>query len=339
MVSEIDEDHIEDEDEIEGQEGESEDSDSDSAKKEKKEDGKDEIEVVEDDEDERIAPQAKKLNEELTREQIRDRRKRQRQARKQRDAIFKQNARGLIAENEQLKQKLNEIEERSVRLEKRQATQDETQIDNAIQSQANLYRTAEAQLAKAVTEGDGIKAAEAQRVMLDANNKYTQLIGVKNQYSSNGRETEIKKPQASEADKAHLVRQAALTQRWMDKNDWFDPEGQDKDSRLAKRIDRELAAEGHLKPNSPEYYEELDDRIAEELPHLSEKPAKPKMNGRPRPKQVNGSIGADSAPTGKGKIQIPKSVMEKAKALGYMENPKMLEIFKRNWLEVNGKGN
>lgn len=48
--------------------------------------------------------------------------------------------------------------------------------------------------------------------------------------------------------------------------EWFDPKGGDKDSRIVLRLDRELGAEGKLKPDSSAYWRELGKRVEEELP-------------------------------------------------------------------------
>ena len=52
----------------------------------------------------------------------------------------------------------------------------------------------------------------------------------------------------------------------MRKNKWYDPQARDTDSRIAKVIDQDLAAEG-WDPADPEYWEELDNRLSARLPH------------------------------------------------------------------------
>jgi hypothetical protein len=53
---------------------------------------------------------------------------------------------------------------------------------------------------------------------------------------------------------------------WLNKNTWYDPSGKDTDSRIAKIIDSDLAGEG-WDPADPEYWDELDNRLKERLPH------------------------------------------------------------------------
>ena len=52
----------------------------------------------------------------------------------------------------------------------------------------------------------------------------------------------------------------------MKKNKWYDPQARDTDSRIAKVVDQELAADG-WDPSDPEYWDELDNRLQTRLPH------------------------------------------------------------------------
>lgn len=54
--------------------------------------------------------------------------------------------------------------------------------------------------------------------------------------------------------------------RWLKKNSWYDPQARDTDSRIAKVVDQELAADG-WDPSDPEYWDELDNRLQTRLPH------------------------------------------------------------------------
>jgi hypothetical protein len=54
--------------------------------------------------------------------------------------------------------------------------------------------------------------------------------------------------------------------KWLKRNGWYDPEARDTDSRIAKVVDQELAADG-WDPSDSEYWEELDNRLQSRLPH------------------------------------------------------------------------
>jgi hypothetical protein len=52
----------------------------------------------------------------------------------------------------------------------------------------------------------------------------------------------------------------------MSKNTWYDPNGSDRDSRIAKKVDEVLIAE-EWDPRDPDYWVELDSRLKKSLPH------------------------------------------------------------------------
>ena len=54
-----------------------------------------------------------------------------------------------------------------------------------------------------------------------------------------------------------------LADEWMDRNPWYDPDGKDRESRIAKRIDSQLVKEG-WDPATEDYWEELDARLQEQ---------------------------------------------------------------------------
>jgi hypothetical protein len=78
---------------------------------------------------------------------------------------------------------------------------------------------------------------------------------------------------------------------WMNKHKWYDPQGRDTDSRIAKVIDQELAADG-WEPSDPEYWDELDSRLASRLPHrYAAKGASKRTNPAPSGRSSNPGAG------------------------------------------------
>ena len=53
---------------------------------------------------------------------------------------------------------------------------------------------------------------------------------------------------------------------FQEKHPWWNSKGRDKDSKVVLRLDNEIAEEGY-DPAEPEYWEELERRVREELPH------------------------------------------------------------------------
>jgi len=230
------------------------DDEGDSGKPSKKEEDTVEVAVEEDDKDEKITVKKSKDYSEETLEEKRERRRAEKKRKRHQDYMNRQRLEQKEAEVAQLKSRLEALEKLAPKVQQRVDAQEEAQLDTAINSQANLYRQAEAQLEKAITEGNGTLAKEAQRVLLDANTKYTQLMALKQQYKErNTEEARVEKPAAkSEFGEAHRM----YARRWVAENEWFDPEGSDEDSRAARIIDKELVAEGY-DPNRREFWDEF----------------------------------------------------------------------------------
>ncbi len=305
----------------------SEDKDDDADEKDSGKEETVEVTIEDDDKDEKIAVKKNKEYSQESIEEKRERRREEKKKKKHQDFLARQDARKFREENAVLRKEMDELKALVPQFKQRVDSQDEAQLDTAINSQANVYRQAEAQLEKAITEGNGALAKEAQRVMFDANNKYNQLTALKQSHKAevfkdNTPAKEAAKPQVGEAHKLYA-------QRWAVKNDWFDPRGDDEDSETARDIDKLLMAEGY-DPNKREFWDEFNLRLREELPHVfDDKPARKSAN--PRPKQVNGSIGADSTSSGAKTIKIPERVVQMAKDAGYWDDPKMKKVFINNW--------
>lgn len=288
------------------------------------------VEIVEDNKDERIAVQGKKSFKEETQEEKRARRRRERQAKNNRNyanrrelETVKETLARIIKENEELRQLAGEFG-------KREEKRDEQQILTAMQQQNSIYTNAQEAFAKAIAEGDGAAAAAAQRTMHDANTKYSQLSQLRTSASNKSAAEPEKKQETAQRD---TRMQQVYTQRFLAQNDWFDPAGGDEDSKIAKEIDNEVAEDG-FDPNTKEYWDEVKKRLRKEIPHVF---GETRQQTKPRPKQVNGSMGADSASTASKGVKIPARVVQMAKNAGQWDDPKMRKLFINNWALQNGR--
>jgi hypothetical protein len=112
----------------------------------------------------------------------------------------------------------------------------------------------------------------------------------------------------------------AVTQNaklWMERNSWYDPQAKDMDSEIAQRLDKKLTDEGY-DPSSPDYWEELDDRVAKYLPHRAESAPQRPTTQRPR---MTGS-GRESAPSGRAnEFRLSPDRVAAIKEMGAWENP------------------
>lgn len=357
-LDERDEDELEDRDEDEedeenGKGGDLDPDDEDSDEKGNK--GKkgekaeeDEVEIVKSDErlvgGERKGRDDENVEDKRARRRLEKKQKRERRlAAERRDKMLIQQ---LRRENQDLKKGQTEINQKIEHGMQRIASQDELQIDTAMAQQQNVYNAALTQFNKAVSEGNGSAAAEAQRYMNDASGKHTQLQNLKSNFVAERTKQQNERQTAKKPSNTNL---ALLRTRFITQNEWYDPNGGDEDSLRAKEIDEEITEEGY-DPNTKDYWDELKYRIKQEgLGGAGDEDEEDKPrrrtnganngNGRasPRARQTAGSDGADGySPGTKGKLRIPEHVVEMAKNAGQWDDPFKRKLFMKNWKEQNG---
>ena len=122
--------------------------------------------------------------------------------------------------------------------------------------------------------------------------------------------------------------------KWMGKNDWYDPQGKDPDSRVALTIDNALAEEG-WDPTTAEYWEELDNRLQRYLPHVYNASNTPKTPIR-RPKTVVTSSGRESASTLKpGEFRLSPDRVRAIKEAGMWDNVELRNKMVKKYAEYD----
>lgn len=190
------------------------------------------------------------------RESRKARRERQRRARHRNEVELN----FLRTQNEQLEKRVRDIDSRVERSEV-------GAIDQRINSIQSQLKVADQVLAKAHETGSGEDVVEATNIRDRLKDSLGRLSSAKTEFSRRAQETENE----PEVD-SRLVFHAST---WMKSHSWYDPKGTDKDSRAVAAIDNRLVQEG-FDPRSPEYWDELSDRVAARLPHKF----KDKRNGR-----------------------------------------------------------
>lgn len=149
---------------------------------------------------------------------------------------------------------IQDLQNRLATVEKNAKEDQMAKIKKAIEDEEARLRFAKIRLKEATEQADGAAAVSAQEILLSANDRLSKL--------ENFRKQAEQQSQVYEAAADPAVQRFA--DRWMKKNPWYDPEGNDPQSRLAKRIDAELAKEG-WNPASQSYWNELDARREAEL--------------------------------------------------------------------------
>jgi hypothetical protein len=190
---------------------------------------------------------------EAIREARREERKLKKELAKQREASAKHKISALEKRNEDLARRLAAVENTA-------ASYQFAQLDKSIEDEATRVEYAKMKMLQAAQSGDMEGQVEFLEQLTDAKQRLQQV-----QYYKKQQLEQAKAPKQNVPNEmAEEVQQNAT--RWLKRNSWFDPQARDTDSRIAKVVDQELAADG-WDPGDPEYWEELDNRLQSRLPH------------------------------------------------------------------------
>ena len=191
------------------------------------------------------------------REKIREARREERRLKKelakQREASSKHKISALEKRNEELARRLAAVENTA-------SSYQFAQIDKAVEDEATRVEYAKMKMLQAAQENDAVGQMEYLDQLTEAKQRLQQVQHYKKQQL-----------EAAKAPKQNVPNELAAevqrnAERWLKKNSWFDAQARDTDSRIAKVIDQELAADG-WDPSDSEYWEELDSRLSARLPH------------------------------------------------------------------------
>ena len=221
--------------------------------------------------------------------------KKMREAERQREEAIKY-AQGVQSEAEQLKKRMNALDTNYVN---EYSTRVETQMG-----------TAEQELARAIEVGDTNGVIEAQR-------KITSLA-IENDRAKQAKMQQERYAQQVAAQQQQQVQQPMPQQQprrpdpkaeqWAQRNSWF---GDDEAMTYAAfGVHKKLVEDEGFDPQSDEYYNELDKRMATEFPH--------KLNGgSKRPAQTVASVSRNTSGRSSGKkVRLTPSQVAIAKKLG-----------------------
>jgi len=226
----------------------------------------------------------------------------------------------LQRENEEFKRRLSQLERNT-------KSEQLVRIDKSIEDAQVRLEYAKMKLAEATQAGDGQAMVEAQTLWQAAQDESRQLASMRAQA-----DRELKQPQQQVNVPDPEVQRLAA--QWMRKNNWYNPDGSDKDSRIAKKIDEVMSTQG-WNPTDPDYWDELTSRLQKELPHRYNDSNDDDSRDVRRPRNVVGSAGreASAAFGGSNRSQFVLSP-ERVKAMkeaGAWDNPerkaKMIKQF------------
>ena len=190
---------------------------------------------------------------EKIREARREERKLKKELKRQRDLSAKNKITALERRNAELAERLAKVENTA-------ASYQFAQLDKQVEDEATRVEYAKMKMVQAAQAGDVNSQMEYLEQLTDAKQRLNQAQHYKKQQVE-----AAKTPKQNVPNPISTEVQENAT-KWLKKNSWYDPQARDTDSRIAKVVDQELAADG-WDPADPEYWGELDNRLQSRLPH------------------------------------------------------------------------
>jgi hypothetical protein len=212
----------------------------------------------------------------------RDRRRTKKQLVRQTNSEKEIKLQMLERQNQELIQRLSVVERKT-------HSADLARIDKAIEDSELRINYAKMKLGEAAEARDGNAMAKAQELWMEARQQAESLRNLKKSATQPRQESSIPDPR--------LQRNAA---NWMERNPWYNPDGKDLDSKIAKQVDEALNSEG-WDPNSTDYWEELDNRLQRYVSHRYNAKTDENPNQRSKPRGIVTGSGRESASRAGGK--------------------------------------
>lgn len=225
----------------------------------------------------------------------------------------------------QLQRENDDFRRRLSQLERNTKSEHVSRIEKAMDDANVRVEYAKMKLAEATQNNDGHAMVEAQTLWHEATEEVRNLSNLRQQA-----DRELKNHSDVNVPNPDVQRNAA---DWIRRNPWYKTDASDKDSRVAKKVDELMVAQG-WDPSDPDYWDELDNRLQFELPHRYNS-----SNGREKvvqkPRNTVGSSGreASAAYGGSNRTQFVLSPdrVRAMKEAGAWDNPdrkaKMIQQF------------
>lgn len=229
---------------------------------------------------------------------------------------------------QQMQRQNEEMSARLAQIERKTQQHDVSRIDKAIEDKQVALEYARMKLAEATNSGDGEGAVKAQELMFDTRQELQQLATMKKQANQAPAQTQ------SQRIDPGVQRNAAT---WIDRNDWYKPDLSDTDSKIAKLVDEGLVAEG-WNPGTPDYWDELDNRLQKRLPHHYNKSSDRNDSVR-SPRNTVGSSGREASAayggTNKSTYVLSPERVRAMKDAGAWENPERKKAMIANFIKYD----
>jgi len=206
-------------------------------------------------------------------------------------------------------------------IERRNSGSELAQLDQAKKQVSQAYNYFKDQIALASEAGNHKLVAESTDKMLQAQRKFDEITNVEKAFRQN---------QASPAPLD--PRLVANAKDWMTRNNWFDPNGKDADSRITQTLDNQLSEEG-WDPTTPQYWQELESRVKKYLPHR----VKGTKMSPERPKSTVAGSGreASSNANSTGTFKLSAERVQALKDAGIWDDPKQRAAMIKSYREFD----
>ena len=207
-----------------------------------------------------------------------------------------------------LRRQNQELMERLSVVERKTHGADLARFEKAIEDEEYRLRYAQQKMQEATDNSDGVAFTKAQELWYDSRRKLEAM----NNYKEQAARTSV---QDTAPANPKLIR---LANSWMERNSWYDPEAGDEDTQIAKVIDNRLVAEG-WDPATPDYWDELDNRLQKRLPHRYTRNTDEPSRRSPR-SVVTGSSRESSSPSGGNVFVLAPEQVRAMKDAGFWDD-------------------
>lgn len=258
------------------------------------------------------------------REAIRVARREERKLKKQ---IQREKARESNHLIDSLKRQNEAMAERLAALEKKSAGADLARMEKAIEDAHLKLKFAKIKIAEASDARDGARLVQAQEDWYEARRQVEALEQIKRRAATAQDQQAVPK-----APDVRMQRKAAA---WMERNNWYDPEGKDADSAVAVKIDEILSSEG-WDPTTDDYWEELDERLTKYLPHRYNRGQSDRSSNNRTPRSIQTSSGREASSSPKAnEIRLSPERVRAIKEAGMWDDPAERQKMIKKYVEYD----
>lgn len=230
----------------------------------------------------------------------------------------------LQRQNEELMERLSVVERKTHGSEL-------ARLDKAIDDTQLKIEYAKRKLAEATEAQDGEALAKAQEMWYESRRQLDSLQHIKKAAIK-----PVAQPQQPNLPDPRLQR---LASQWMERNPWYKADFSNTDSKIAKQVDEDLAAEG-WDPTQSDYWEELDNRLRNYLSHRYNGSTDEVPSAR-KPRSVVTSTGREVASSagGRNTFMLNPEQVRAIKDAGMWDDPQKRARMIKRYAEAARQGN